>query len=72
MLRGITTFVCNDCGCKFKGMDIEWNATVVSAPVRCPHCGGFHTCSAGHTGLLKKLYHLIGKNDDEKRMAQNG
>ena len=24
MLRGITTFVCDNCGHKFKGLDIEW------------------------------------------------
>ena len=30
MLRGIKTFVCDNCGHKFKGMDIEWNATIWS------------------------------------------
>ena len=33
MLRGIKTFVCDNCGHKFKGMDIEWNATIWSQPL---------------------------------------
>ncbi len=28
MFRGMETFVCDDCGHGFKGMDIEWRATV--------------------------------------------
>ena len=43
MLRGITTFVCKDCGHKFKGLDIEDNATINSMPVKCPKCGSMHT-----------------------------
>ena len=39
MIRGIKTFVCDNCGHKFKGLDIEWNATVFSQPLRCPNCG---------------------------------
>ena len=37
MLRGIKTFVCDNCGHKFKGMDIEWNATIWSQPLKCPN-----------------------------------
>ena len=36
MFRRIITFVCNDRGYKFKGMDIEWRATAFSQPQRCP------------------------------------
>ena len=43
MLRGIKTFVCDNCGHKFKGMDIEWNATIWSQPLKCPNCGSYHT-----------------------------
>ena len=25
MLRGVKTFVCKDCGHKFKALDMEWN-----------------------------------------------
>ena len=41
MLRGIKTFVCDNCGHKFKGMDIEWNATIWSQPLKCPNCGDY-------------------------------
>lgn len=43
MLRGITTFVCKDCGHTFKGLDIEDNATIYSMPMKCPKCGSMHT-----------------------------
>jgi len=43
MLRGIRTFVCKDCGRKFKALDMEWNATSASYPVKCPKCGGMNT-----------------------------
>ena len=43
MLRGVCTFVCDDCGHKFKGMDMEWNATATSYPVKCPKCGSMNT-----------------------------
>ena len=65
MLRGTTTFVCDDCGYKFKGLDVEWCATVMSAPVRCPKCGGYHTAPAGSDGILKSIYRKIWKSSDE-------
>ena len=43
MLRGITTFVCKDCGHTFKGLDIEDNATIYSMSMKCPNCGSRHT-----------------------------
>lgn len=65
MLRGIRTFVCDDCGYKFKGMDIEWNATAMSAPVRCPKCGSYHTAPTSSGRFLKSIYRLIWKRNDE-------
>ena len=50
MLRGMRTFVCDNCGHKFKGMDIEWNATAMSQPLRCPKCGSYHTCPDSFLG----------------------
>lgn len=64
MLRGITTFVCDDCGYKFKGLDMEWCATAASAPVRCPKCGGYHTAPASGGGFLKSIYRMIWKHID--------
>lgn len=43
MLRGIKTFVCKDCGHRFKALDMEWNATADSYPVKCPKCGSMNT-----------------------------
>ena len=43
MLRGITTFVCDNCGHKFRGLDIEWRATIHSQPLKCPKCGSYQT-----------------------------
>lgn len=30
MFIGMTTFVCDNCGHKFKGMGIEWQATALA------------------------------------------
>ena len=30
MFRGMKTFVCDDCGHRFKGMDIEWRTIAFS------------------------------------------
>ena len=38
MLRGFMKITCPHCGKTFVAPDIEWNATVYSAPVTCPHC----------------------------------
>ena len=45
MFRGFTQFVCDDCGHKFTGPDMEWMCTVYPAPVKCPKCGGWHNIS---------------------------
>lgn len=55
MIRGIRTFVCDDCGHKFKGWDIEWNATAASQPVKCPKCGNYHTHERGLFKLLNSI-----------------
>lgn len=43
MLRGTTLFVCRSCGNKFKALDMEWNATVLTAPMPCSQCGSRRT-----------------------------
>ena len=32
MYRGMIKFVCDDCGHRFKALDMEWNATAASYP----------------------------------------
>lgn len=43
MIRGALLFYCSECGKRFMGMDIEWNATSFSTPLTCPRCGSCHT-----------------------------
>ena len=78
MLRGTTTFVCDNCGHKFKDFDFEWNCTVFSTPMQCPKCGSFHTypyrSSGGIFGWIfgsdfvsgKSIYKNIWKTMDEQ------
>lgn len=66
MFRGMTTFVCDNCGHKFKGMDMEWNATVFSIPQKCPECGSYHTMPDRFLGFLNKPgYRSIWKQMDK-------
>ena len=64
MVRGITRFKCNECGNKFMGLDMEWNATAYTAPVCCPKCGSMHTYPAG----LLNIFNLIGPSPIYKRI----
>ncbi len=67
MLRGTTTFVCDECGHKFEGLDMEWNATAASTPQKCPNCGSMHTSPSGLLALLNKgIYRKIWKHLDER------
>ncbi len=43
MIRGFYKYTCKDCGYKFIGADMEWNATIASYPVKCPKCGSLNT-----------------------------
>jgi DNA-directed RNA polymerase subunit RPC12/RpoP len=58
------TFVCDNCGHRFKGADIELWATAYSQPLRCPNCGSYHTCPNGSS---KSEYRDIWKTMDERR-----
>lgn len=71
MIRGTKTFVCDDCGHKFKGMDIEWCATALSQPMKCPNCGSYHTCPDSFLGLNKIIYRNIWKQMDKAHKAPN-
>lgn len=66
MLRGMTTFVCDNCGHKFKAPDIEWQATAMSQPMKCPQCGSWHTRPASLLGMNKPVYRQIWKQMDEE------
>ena len=66
MFRGMTTFVCDNCGHKFKGMDIELSATILSSPQKCPKCGSYHTMPSSIFSFNKSVYKEIWKQMDER------
>lgn len=68
MYRGITTFVCHDCGNRFKGPGMEWAATVLNYPLTCPRCGGQHTRLKALFKLNLPQYYLIWKAMDKQKM----
>jgi DNA-directed RNA polymerase subunit RPC12/RpoP len=43
MIRGKKIFICRDCGDSFEHLDIEWRATSLSQPAKCPQCGSYRT-----------------------------
>lgn len=43
MIRGMKLFYCSKCGKRFMGMDVEWCASILSAPLQCPQCDSWHT-----------------------------
>lgn len=43
MVRGPKLFYCSECRKRFVGVDIEYGASIFSAPIKCPQCGSWHT-----------------------------
>jgi DNA-directed RNA polymerase subunit RPC12/RpoP len=54
MIRGRKTFICRDCGNSFEHLDIEWRATVLSQPAKCPQCGSYRTRPRVATDVVLK------------------
>lgn len=68
MLRGTTKFVCDNCGNKFVSLDVEYMATTLSAPIKCPQCGSYHTMPGGiFSRLQKPLYVKIWNTIDKQQ-----
>lgn len=57
MFRGMKTFYCLNCLKKFKGPDFEWNASAISAPVKCPYCGQMVNDHGATAYYIKKILH---------------
>lgn len=70
MLRGTTTFSCRECKSTFIGLDCEWNATIYTAPCKCPQCGSFHTMPKGAFFQLP-IYRKIWSSIDKSHENQN-
>lgn len=68
MLRGTTRFVCDKCGNKFIEKDMEFMATTLSIPMKCPKCGSFHTMPSGLLRIIQKpIYRKIWENMDKNK-----
>lgn len=57
MLRGFTKFHCTNYGREFVAPDIEWMATVYTAPQPCPNCGSIRTMPK-HGPILGRIMRL--------------
>lgn len=65
MIFGKGPFVCDECGEKFTGIYAEWMASCITAPLRCPACGSWHTCppsSICGKGFYKKIWESLDEN----------
>ena len=62
MIRGTIVVTCPHCGKTFVAPDIEWDATIYSAPVSCPHCGRAvdPNGNKGLWGIVKRWMKRIG------------
>lgn len=65
MLRGMTLFRCDKCGKIFLAPDIEYAATALSCPQRCPSCKSMHTLPLG-AFIYKSVYKKIWADLDKK------
>lgn len=67
MYRGLTTFKCTNCGHLFKSHNIEYKATWLSVPQRCPQCGNIRTMPINGTeSTYKPLWEEMEKTEKEK------
>lgn len=67
MYRGLTTFVCTHCGHLFKSHNIEYKATWLSVPQRCPQCGSVKTMPINDVeSTYKPLWEEMEKIEKEK------
>lgn len=71
MVRGYITFVCDDCGNRFRALDIEYAASILSMPAVCPSCQSRHTYPWSLFGLNKSIYKRIWKSLEEERLDKN-
>ena len=67
MVRGMSLFICTECGHRFKAMDIEYLCTSQSVPQRCPECQSIRTRPVSIFGKWQnKKYEPIWKQMGNK------
>lgn len=59
MLRGITTFTCDNCGNKFEGPGIKYMTTALIILQPCPNCDSKNTYLKSLLGLNKQLHKQV-------------
>ena len=70
MLRGTITFKCTECENTFRGLDCEWQATIFTAPCKCPQCGSYRTMplvAFFQKPLYRKIWESIEKTQNQKQ-----
>ena len=67
MVRGTTLFKCTECGNHFTAPDIEWMATTMSVPQRCPKCHSIRTRPSRLASVLSSdsMYEKIWQEMEE-------
>ena len=64
MIRGKIPFRCTDCHKIFIDVDIEWQATALSMPVKCPKCGSKRTLPLWELkAVYKKIWETMDKDE---------
>lgn len=67
MFRGFCQFKCTQCGNKFEAPDVEYMATIYTAPQKCPKCSSMRTRPAGLFGKLhERVYRTIWEKYEDK------
>ena len=69
MVRGTTLFYCAGCRGRFMGLDVELAASILSQPLKCPHCGSWHTrpWSLLPARIADRQYEKIWANMDRRK-----
>ena len=73
MYRGQIRFKCTQCGKRFMGPDMEYAATVFTAPCKCPQCGSIRTRPSRLTNMLSWTSYFFYRKiweDMEKRQQE--
>ena len=66
MIHGLALFKCTECGKHFMALDIEWNATALSIPQKCPKCGSMRTRPSRLVGGSDSAYKDIWNKIENK------
>ena len=62
MIRGTITFKCTNCKKTFRGLNVEYNATVFSVPQRCKHCNSIRTLPLFSYSRILSIFGFTKRN----------